>query len=100
MSIELLVGGPKRSHLQQKLLQANVGWYIKSPTNIDGLMPVTLKGHGKKRKGGELYLWPVTPKYNDRYTFVCFLFFLEQSLLYYLWCSESPAAACIWILKG
>lgn len=42
MSIELLVGGPKRSLLQQKLLQANVGWYIKSLTNIDGLMPVTL----------------------------------------------------------
>jgi hypothetical protein len=31
---------------------------------------------------------------------VCSFFFLEQSLLYYLWFSESPAAACIWILKG
>lgn len=42
MSTELLVGGPRRSRLQQKLLQANVGWYFKSLTNIDRLMPVTL----------------------------------------------------------
>lgn len=101
MSTELLVGGPRRGRLQQKLLQANVGWYFKSLTNIDRLMPVTLAsgwGGGVEKTlsstGYQLSIMIDMP-------FGLFFFsFLEQSLLYYLWFSVSLAVVWIWILKG
>jgi len=58
---------------------------------------------GKEKKKNFIFdLFPV--KYNvDTPFWFCgwfFFFFLEQSLLYYLWFSESLAVACIWILEG